>query len=92
MTRYYDPPRRHKIVKKKAKTLDVVLVVLAVFVFSFILSMVVIYTWKDWPMDTLITMVLGGSGIEVVATALITISKIKKEVRYNDNESSECDS
>lgn len=62
---------------KKLNTLDKVLVILGIFLFVFITATVVIYTIKDWPYDTLITMVLGGSGIEVVSTALIQIGKYK---------------
>lgn len=71
---------------KTDKTLDRVLIILALFLLSFIVAMIVIYTIKDWPMDTLITMVMGGSGVEVMATALITIFKYKnrKEEKNND--------
>lgn len=61
---------------KKLKTLDKVLIMLGIFLFVFITASVVIYTYNKWPYDTLITMVLGGSGIECLATACISISKI----------------
>lgn len=64
---------------KKDKTLDKVLIMLAIFLLSFVIAMIVIYTIKDWPMDTLITMVMSGSGLEVMATAIITITKVKNE-------------
>lgn len=64
----------------KVKTLDIVLIVLAIFLFIFITSTMVIYTIKGWPFDTLITMVLGGSGVELISTALISIAKIRKGV------------
>lgn len=63
---------------KKLNTLDKVLVILGIFLFAFILSTIIIYTIKDWQFDTLITMVLGGSGIECIVTGLITISKYKR--------------
>lgn len=63
---------------KKMNTLDKVLVVLASFLFLFITSTIVIYTVKDWQYDTLITMVLGGSGVEVFASALIQIAKYRR--------------
>ena len=71
---------RKKKPKKEVKTLDIVLIVLAFFLFSFITATVIIYTVKDWQFDTLITMVLGGSGVELVSTALISISKIRRGV------------
>lgn len=80
---------RKKKTKKEVKTLDKVLIVLAFFLFSFITATVIIYTVKDWQFDTLITMVLGGSGVELVSTALISISKIRKgdsdDVGVNDS-------
>lgn len=71
---------------KTDKTLDRVLIILALFLLSFIVAMIVIYTIKDWQMDTLITMVMGGSGIEVLATALITIFKYKNRREQNNDE------
>ena len=62
---------------KKLNTLDKVLIILASFLFVFIVSTVVIYTIKDWQYDTLITMVLGGSGAEVFASAVIQVAKYK---------------
>jgi len=62
---------------KKMNTLDKVLIVLASFLFVFIVSTVIIYTIKDWQYDALITMVLGGSGVEVFASAIIQIAKYK---------------
>lgn len=79
--------------KKKINTLDKVLIILASFLFVFIISTVVIYTIKDWQYDTLITCVLGGGGIEVIASAVIQISKYKHKDKQevedepgNDNE------
>lgn len=69
---------RVKKPKKEMKTLDKVLIILASFLFVFIVTTVIIYTYNGWQYDTLITMVMGGSGIEVMSTALITISKIRK--------------
>lgn len=69
---------RRKKIKPKMKTLDKVLITVGVFIFAFTLSTMIIYTVKDWQFDTLITMVLGGSGVEVLSTAIITISKFKR--------------
>lgn len=71
---------------KTDKTLDRVLIILALFLLSFIVAMIVIYTIKDWQMDTLITMVMGGSGVEVLATALITIFKYKNRREQTNDE------
>lgn len=60
------------------KTLDKVLIVLGIFLFAFIVATIIIYTIKDWQFDTLITMVLGGGGIEVIATAIIQIAKYRR--------------
>ena len=61
----------------KLNTLDKVLLGLASFLFVFIVTTIVIYTIKDWQYDTLITMVLGGSGVEVFASAVIQVAKYK---------------
>lgn len=68
---------RIKTATANMNTLDKVLICLAAFLFVFILSTVIIYTVKDWQYDTLITMVLGGSGVEVFASAIIQIAKYK---------------
>ena len=62
---------------KKINTLDKVLIILASFLFVFVVSTVVIYTIKDWQYDTLITMVLSGGGIEALATSIIQVAKYK---------------
>lgn len=63
---------------KKLKTLDKVLITLGAFLFAFIVATIIIYTIKDWQYDTLITMVLGGGGVEVIATAIIQIAKYRR--------------
>lgn len=83
---------RKKKPKKEVKTLDRVLIILSIFLFSFITATVIIYTVKDWQYDTLITMVLSGGGIEVVSTALITIFKGRNKNEYdNPNDISDRD-
>lgn len=62
---------------KKLNTLDKVLITLASFLFLFIVATMIIYTINGWQFDTLITCVLGGSGIEVIASAVIQIGKYK---------------
>ena len=71
---------------KKLNTLDKVLLGLASFLFVFIVSTVVIYTYNGWQYDTLITMVLGGSGVEVFASAIIQIAKYKHKKGDEDND------
>lgn len=71
---------------KKLNTLDKVLIGLASFLFVFIVSTVVIYTYNGWQYDTLITMVLGGSGVEVFASAIIQIAKYKHKNGDEDND------
>ena len=72
--------------KVKLNTLDKVLIALASFLFVFIVSPGVIYTIKGWPYDALITMVLGGSGAEVFATAIIQVGKYKHKDKGDDDE------
>lgn len=69
---------------KKFNTLDKVLIILASFLFVFIVSTVVIYTVKGWQYDTLITMVLSGSGVEALATAIIQVAKYRHKGENND--------
>lgn len=70
---------------KQLNTLDKVLIILASFLFLFITATVVIYTIKDWQYDTLITMVLGGSGAELFASAIIQIAKYKHKGDDNND-------
>ena len=60
------------------KTLDRVLIIVGSFLAAFIIATVIIYTVKNWPYDTLIPCVVGGSVLEAVNTMIITVSKIKK--------------
>ena len=62
---------------KKFNTLDKVLIILASFLFVFIVATVIIYTMNGWQYDTLITCVLGAGGIETIAGAFIQIAKYK---------------
>ena len=71
---------------KKLNTLDKVLIILASFLFVFIVSTVVIYTVNGWQYDTLITCVLGGGGIEVIASAVIQVAKYKHGKKGEEND------
>ena len=74
---------------KKLNTIDKVLIILASFLFVFVVSTVIIYTIKDWQYDTLITMVLSGGGAEALATAIIQVAKYKH--KDNDSKGEEID-
>lgn len=69
---------------KKLNTLDKVLIGLASFLFVFIVTTMVIYVKNGWQFDTLITCVLGGGGIEVIASAVIQIHKYKHKGELED--------
>ena len=71
---------------KKLNTLDKVLIGLASFLFVFIVATMVIYTVNGWQFDALITCVLGGSGIEVIASAVIQIGKYKHKKDESEDE------
>lgn len=71
--------------KKRLNNLDKVLIALAIFLFAFVVSSMIIYTIKDWQYDTLITMVLSGSGVEVLAAAIIQIAKYKHKGDNNND-------
>ena len=63
--------------KKRLNNLDKVLIAMAIFLFAFIVSSMIIYTIKEWQFDTLIAMVLSGGGIEAIAGAIIQVAKYK---------------
>ena len=65
-------------------TLDKVLIILASFLFLFIVSTMIIYTLNGWQFDTLITCVLGAGGVESVAGAFIQIAKYKHKGETED--------
>ena len=69
---------------KKLNTLDKVLIGLASFLLAFIIATMIIYTVNGWQFDTLITMVLSGGGLEVLATAIIQVAKYKHKGGTDD--------
>ena len=71
---------------KKLNTLDKVLIGLASFLFAFIVTTLIIYTVNGWQFDTLITCVLGGGGIEVIASAVIQIAKYKHKDKESEDD------
>lgn len=71
---------------KKLNTIDKVLIILASFLFAFIVATMIIYTIKNWQFDTLITCVLGAGGVEAVAGAFIQIAKYKHKDKGDEDE------
>ena len=67
--------------KKKWKTLDKVLLGVAVFLIIFIAAMIVTFWRFQSVPDALIDAVLRAGGVEAVITATITIVKLFKEER-----------
>ncbi|MCD7732101.1 MAG: hypothetical protein LUH56_01485 [Oscillospiraceae bacterium] len=61
--------------KKPLGTTDKILIILGGFMGLFTIAMIVTFYIKDAVPDTLITCVMGCSGVEGVLTAAITISK-----------------
>ena len=61
---------------KKMKTRNLVLLVLGIFVASFIIAMTVIFCVKGSVPDTLIQYTLGAGGVEALLLAGITIAKV----------------
>ena len=60
------------------KTLDKVLIIVGIFLATFIIATVVIYTMNGWQYDTLIPCVVGSGLLETVNTMIITVNKIKR--------------
>lgn len=63
---------------KKLNKIDKMLKILASFLFAFITATIIIYTYKDWQYDTLITCVLGGGGLEAIIMGGIKIVNVIK--------------
>jgi len=61
---------------KKRKTSNLVLLVIGIFILTFIISMEVIFCIKGSVPDVLIQYTLGAGGVEVFLLAAIKISKV----------------
>lgn len=61
--------------------LSKILLLVAIFDLIFIITMIVIFLIVGQEMDTLITCVLGTSGVEAIVSGLIKIQNIKKETK-----------
>lgn len=79
------------------KTSNTVLVILAVFLLTFIIAMTVIFCVKGSVPDTLIQYTLGAGGVEALVLAAIKVSKVlagdkpgRKEATY-ENDSVQAD-
>ena len=77
--------------KEKMKTLDRVLIIVGVFIAIFIISTVIIYTYKDWQYDVLIPCVVGSGLLETVNTMIITVNKIRNNKNINNDDIIETD-
>lgn len=63
--------------RKKAKTSDIVLLVMGLFIAAFIVTMIVTFWVKGSVPDTLIQYTLGAGSVEAMLTAGIKISKVR---------------
>lgn len=62
--------------KKKAKTSNIILGLLGVFILAFIITMIVVFCKYGSVPDTLIQYTLGAGGVEALLLAAIKISKV----------------
>lgn len=72
-----------KLKEYKTNTSNIILLVLGVFLLTFIVTMIVIFCVKGSTPDTLIQCVLDASKIEVAVLAVIKISKVIKGETIN---------
>lgn len=72
--------------RKKAKTSDVVLLVMGIFAAAFIVAMTVIFCVKGSVPDTLIQYTLGAGGVEALLLAGIKISKVRAGDKPGESE------
>ena len=60
------------------KTSNLILILLGIFLLTFIITMIIIFCVKDSVPDTLIQYTLGAGGVEAFMLAAIKISKVVK--------------
>lgn len=72
--------------KKELNTLDKILIVLSVAIFSFVVATMIIYTVKGWQFDTLIQCFLGAGGLESFIMGGIQIAKYFKRKGDDNND------
>lgn len=75
-------------IKKKRKTSNLILLIIGVFILTFITAMTVIFCIYGAVPDVLIQYTLGAGGVEVLLLAAIKISKVVvgEKVSKTDNE------
>ena len=78
--------------QSKGKFLDRLLIVLGVFMLLFIISMIVIFCFKDAVPDTLIDKVIDGATWEAGITGAITIAKYIKGKKDDNSIGDDSDS
>lgn len=61
---------------KNLKTSNLILIILGIFILTFIITMTVIFCVKGSVPDTLIQYTLGAGGVEAVLCAAIKIAKV----------------
>lgn len=66
-------------------TANWILLVLGIFSFAFIVTMIVVFCIKDGVPDTLITCTLGAGGFEALMLAGIKVSKVVKGTETKTN-------
>lgn len=71
---------------RRAKTSDVILLVMGLFAAAFIVAMTAIFCIKGSVPDTLIQYTLGASGVEALLLAKIKISKVRAGGGKDDEE------
>jgi hypothetical protein len=76
--------------RKKKNTSNVVLIILGLFILSFIVAMTVIFCVKDAVPDTLIQYTLGAGGVEALLLAAIKISKVIKGEKVSQEQEVDC--
>lgn len=72
---------------KKLSKLSKILLAVGIFDLIFIIAMIVVFVVVGQEMDTLITCVLGASGVEAIVSAVIKVTNIKegtKPLRQGD--------
>lgn len=67
--------------KRHLKTLDKVLITIAIFLALFIITMIILFAIFQSVPDTLIQYTLGSSALELFFTAWITVSKRKMGIK-----------
>jgi hypothetical protein len=65
-------------------TSNKILLILALFIFAFIVTMIVIFCKYQSVPDTLIQYTLGAGGVEAIMLAVIKVSKVLKKGQGED--------